>query len=288
MYNLIKLVKFSARRAINKFEFVNSQEEGNEKETPNAGRLVACVLLVVYCICRSVFQYLKPIISKRLHTHTQRFILSDLSKQSGARRLITSRSSPSGSAWDWDYARPRQRARVPVTVTIWVQIWVSLSLGDAEKRPRRGLSIGFGFGFYVRHGDCLWNIWLNKVIIACFTSTHSRHPVPPFSHEPLTSVWVRDAKSLSYAKRVGYCYLGSWGQVRSTLMPRCFEISARLMSFNLHLAVFKLAAATKERKTTNEGRREKAERDWAIGRLGPYDIMAKRAKFDIYLYLNAV
>lgn len=71
-------------------------------------------------------------------------------------------------------------------------------------------------------------------------------------------------------------------------MPRCFEISARLMSFNLHLAVFKLAAAAKERKTTNEGRREKAERDWAIGRLGPYDIMAKRAKFDIYLYLNAV
>lgn len=140
MYNLIKLVKFSARRAINKFEFVNSQEEGNEKETPNAGRLVACVLLVVYCICRSVFQYLKPIISKRLHTHTQRFILSDLSKQSGARRLITSRSSPSGSAWDWDYARPRQRARVSVTVTIWVQIWVSLSLSRRRgKTPAQRL-----------------------------------------------------------------------------------------------------------------------------------------------------
>lgn len=137
MYNLIKLVKFSARRAINKFEFVNSQEEGNEKETPNAGRLVACVLLVVYCICRSVFQYLKPIISKRLHTHTQRFILSDLSKQSGARRLITSRSSPSGSAWDWDYARPRQRARVPVTVTIWVHIWVSLSRRRGETPAQR-------------------------------------------------------------------------------------------------------------------------------------------------------
>lgn len=134
----------------------------------------------------------------------------------------------------------------------------SLSLGDAVKRPRRGLSIGFGFGFYVRHGDCLWNIWLNKVIIACFTSTHSRHPVPPFSHEPLTSVWVPDAKSLSYAKRVGNCYLGSRDQVRSTLMPRCFEISARLMSFNLHLAVFKLATAAKVRKTEDkEGRKER-------------------------------
>lgn len=127
MFNLIKLVK-------DKFEFVNSQEEGKDKETHNAGRLVACVLLVLYCICRSEFQYLKAIISKRLHTHTQRFILSDLSKQSGARRLITSRSSPSGSAWDWDWhwqwdcdcAWPRQRARVPVT--IWIRIWVSLTL----------------------------------------------------------------------------------------------------------------------------------------------------------------
>lgn len=71
-------------------------------------------------------------------------------------------------------------------------------------------------------------------------------------------------------------------------MPRCFEISARLMSFNLHLAVFKLAAAAKERETKKQGRREEALRDWAIGRLGPYDIMAKRAQFDIYLYLNAV
>lgn len=60
------------------------------------------------------------------------------------------------------------------------------------------------------------------------------------------------------------------------------------MSFNLHLAVFKLAAAAKERETKKQGRREEALRDWAIGRLGPYDIMAKRAQFDIYLYLNAV
>lgn len=165
-----------------------------------------------------------------------------------------------------------------------------LSLGDAVKRPRRGLSIEFGFGFYVRHGDCLWNIWLNKVIIACFTSTHSRHPAPPFPHVPLTSVWVPDAKSLSYAKRVGNCYLGSRDQVRSTLMPRCFEISARLMSFNLHLAVSSLPLLRKKerQKTKKEGRRGEAQRDWAIGRLGPYDIMAKRAEFDIYLYLNAV
>lgn len=90
----IKLVKLSARRAIKIWIF--KQEPDDSKRNRNRKTNTVCALYVygsqciVYCIV-SEFQYLKPIISKRLHTHSRRFILSDLSKQS-AQRLITSRS----------------------------------------------------------------------------------------------------------------------------------------------------------------------------------------------------
>lgn len=97
MFNLIKLVKLSARRAINIWIFKEPQKAGEtDTETQSVVYGSQCI---VYCIV-SEFQYLKPIISKRLHTHTQRFILSDLSKQS-AQRLITPRSSPSGPGRLW-------------------------------------------------------------------------------------------------------------------------------------------------------------------------------------------